>query len=83
MTDIVINKSKLETKKISIADAKIGQWYRIVEYLHNVYLVGEIGVIASTYNAEVRRALYSPTGGAYSHEDIVLEEISKVEIICS
>ena len=83
MTNIIVNVKNIEKKKIKMQDIQIGTWYRIVEYTHNEALIGEFGVATISYDVSIPRMICSPSGRVYSHEDLVLEEITKVEITCS
>lgn len=77
----------MQDGQINISDAKEYNWYKVVDYPHNKSFVGRIGILIFTemYNGETNnwytlKTLVTTYGEKFSHDDFVLQPISKITI---
>ena len=81
MTQVTVNTSSAHTT-LNITQLEHGVWYKIVEYIHNKSLVGQIGICVETYFSKgaIDKTLVSPDGSRFSHEELKFIKIENITI---
>lgn len=79
-TEVTIQGPKIDSEIVELKDIVLGDWYIVVEYPHNKYFIGAIGIATMTYCDANPVGIVSPKHGLLSNSDFKLKKLSKVNI---
>ena len=84
MTSVCIIDSNYESDSISIKDADIDNWYRVVDYPPNQIFRNAIGILIYQQDDDtesgVSPVLVTPTGYRFNNKQFRLRKLNKVTI---
>jgi hypothetical protein len=81
MTQVTVNTAP-NPELLNISQLEHGVWYKVVEYIHNEAIVGEIGICVETFfsQGDIDKTLITPRGSRFSHKDLKFVEIENITI---